>query len=259
MTTSEKIAAPGLIKLLLEGRAPWEFGATLATYPLLQYALRDVVRGDGHSVIVFPGLAASDISTTPLRTFLQRIGYAPHGWHQGINLGPREGVVEIAAEQVQKVYEQSGRQVSLIGWSLGGIYARELAKLVPHAVRNVMSLGTPFAGPPSATNAWWLYQLANGKNSVDHALQAGLREAPPVPTTSVFSKSDGIVAWQCSVQDAKFTQSPFENIELIASHFGIGFNPLAWYLLADRLSQTQEAWEPFAVPKLAQHFYQIHS
>jgi pimeloyl-ACP methyl ester carboxylesterase len=255
MTTSEKIAAPGLIKLLLEGRAPWEFGATLATWPLMQYALRDVPRGDGHPVIVFPGLAASDFSTTPLRTFLQRIGYKPHGWHQGINLGPRQGVVEIAAEHVQRVFQQSGEPVSLVGWSLGGVYARELAKQVPNAVRSVITLGTPFAGNPSATNAWWLYQLANGKNSVDAAVQTGLKESPPVPTSSVYSKTDGIVAWQCSIQDPAHAKAPTENIELMASHFGIGFNALAWYVIADRLGQAPSDWKPFNRSGMAKYFY----
>jgi pimeloyl-ACP methyl ester carboxylesterase len=256
MTTSEKIAAPGFFKLLLEGRAPWEFGATLATWPLMQYALREIPKGDGHPVIVFPGLAASDFSTTPLRTFLQRMGYQAHGWHQGINLGPRNGVVEIAAEQVQKVFERTGEPVSLIGWSLGGIYARELAKQVPHAVRSVVTLGTPFSGPPSATNAWWFYQLANGKHSVDEALQNGLKESPPVPTSSVYSKSDGIVAWQASIQDAAHAKAPFENIELIASHLGIGFNSLAWYVIADRLGQAPGAWKPFDRTGMARYFYQ---
>jgi pimeloyl-ACP methyl ester carboxylesterase len=256
MTTSEKIAAPGFFKMLLEGRAPWEFGATLATWPLMQYALREVPKGDGHPVIVFPGLAASDFSTTPLRTFLQRIGYKPHGWHQGINLGPRSGVVEIAAEQVLKVFEQTGEPVSLIGWSLGGVYARELAKQVPHAVRSVVTLGTPFSGPPAATNAWWLYQLANGKQSIDAVLQQGLKESPPVPTSSVYSKTDGIVAWQASIQDAALAKAPFENIELIASHFGIGFNALAWYVIADRLGQAPGAWQPFDRTGMARYFYQ---
>jgi pimeloyl-ACP methyl ester carboxylesterase len=256
MTTSEKIAAPGLFKMLLEGRAPWEFGATLATWPLMQYALRDIPRGDGHPVIVFPGLAASDFSTAPLRTFLHRIGYVPHGWHQGINLGPREGVVEIAAEQVLKVFQNTGEPVSLIGWSLGGIYARELAKQVPHAVRTVVTLGTPFAGSPSATNAWWLYQIANGKQSVNEAVQTGLKESPPVPTSSVYSKTDGIVAWQCSIQEAAHAKAPFENIELVASHFGIGFNALAWYVVADRLGQATGAWKPFDRTGMARYFYQ---
>jgi pimeloyl-ACP methyl ester carboxylesterase len=253
--TTEKIAAPGLMKMLLEGRAPWEFGATLATWPLMQYALRDIPKGDGHPVIVFPGPAASDFSTAPLRTFLQRIGYQAHGWHQGINMGPRKGVVEIAAEQVEAVFKRTGQPVSLIGWSLGGIYARELAKQVPKAVRCVTTLGTPFAGTPEATNAWWFYQLANGKLSVDEGTQAGLKESPAVPTTSVYSKSDGIVAWQCSIQEAEHAQAEFENIELMASHFGIGFNALAWYVLADRLGQVPGDWKAFDTSGMAKYFY----
>jgi pimeloyl-ACP methyl ester carboxylesterase len=255
MTSSSKIAAPSIFKMMMEGRAPWEFGATLATWPLMQYALKNVPQGDGHAVVVFPGLAANDFSTVPLRGFLQKLGYQPHGWHQGVNLGPRQGVIEIAAEQVAKIYNSTGKPVSLIGWSLGGIYARELAKQMPEKIRGVMTLGTPFAGPPSATNAWWIYQLANGKHSIDETLQLSLKDSPPVPTSSVYSKSDGIVAWQCSVQEAAHAGADFENIELIASHFGIGFNPLAWYVIADRLAQQNGAWRPFDRAGLGKYLY----
>jgi pimeloyl-ACP methyl ester carboxylesterase len=255
ISQTKQIAAPSIFKIMLESRAPWEFGATLASWPLMRYALKDIARGDGHSVLVFPGLAASDLSTVPLRAFLQKIGYEAHGWHQGMNLGPRQGVVEIAAEQVSKLYQASGKPVSLIGWSLGGIYARELAKQMPDKVRGVMTLGTPFAGPPSATNAWWIYQLANGKHSIDPTLQQSLKESPPVPTSSVYSRSDGIVAWQCSIQDQAHAPAAFENIELVASHFGIGFNPLAWYVIADRLAQQSGAWRPFNRTGLAKYLY----
>ena len=245
--SSEHIAPPNLFKVLLEGRAIWEYGMTLATWPFMHYALSDVHRGDGHPVVVFPGLAATDLTTTPLRAFLSKIGYDAHPWLQGINLGPRPGVLEIATEQVERIFKTTGKKVSVVGWSLGGIYAREIAKLAPHAVRNVITLGTPFEGSPDATNAFWLYKLANGKSPVDNALRESLKTSPPVPTTSIYSKSDGIVAWQCSIQSAKRASAEFENIELIASHFGIGFNALAWYVIADRLSQVEGEWKKFDI------------
>ena len=125
----------------------------------------------------------------------------------------------------------------LIGWSLGGIYAREVAKALPHLVRGVITLGTPFTGHPRATTAWRLYELAAGHKIETHPRRGRLHEAPPVPTTSVYSRSDGVVAWQCSVQDARCSaHGEVENIEVVASHFGLGMNPAALYAIADRLA-----------------------
>ena len=115
------VRAPGLVKLALEGRAPWEFAALLASSPWL----RQLPPGDGHPVIVFPGLAAADFTTVPLRNFLLDRGYSANPWQQGFNFGPREGVLEGCIAQVRELHQRHGRKVSLIGWSLGGIYARE--------------------------------------------------------------------------------------------------------------------------------------
>ncbi len=244
-------AAPGFGLLALEMRAFWEFGAVLPAWPILQQA----PRGDGHSVIVFPGLAASDTSTVPLRKYIESLGYQVSGWDQGSNFGPRAGVLEAIKRRVRETYEASdtpGRKVSLVGWSLGGIYAREIAKELPECVRCVITLGTPFAGGPRSTNAWRLYQMVSGRNIDREADNFELHKAPPVPTTSVFSKSDGIVAWQGSIQGAEKGQghAQTENIEVFASHFGIGLNPSAWWAVADRLVQPEEQWKPFVKPKM---------
>ena len=237
MTQDCTLKAPSPFMLALEGRAPWEFGAAIASYPLL----RQAPRGDGHSVIVFPGLAASDITTLPLRAFLAERGYAPLGWELRFNLGPREGVIERSIERVLQVYRKTRRKVSLIGWSLGGVYAREIAKAVPHAVRCVVTLGTPFTGHPKANNAWRIYKLASGHEIADSEF-ARVRGTPPVPTTSVFSRSDGIVAWQCCLQEQA---ARAESIEVQASHIGLGVNPATWFALADRLAQREGRWQAF--------------
>jgi pimeloyl-ACP methyl ester carboxylesterase len=209
----------------------------LAAWPFLSL----LKRGDGHPIIVFPGLVAGDATTLPLRSFLSNLGYQVEGWNQGVNLGPRDGVIEHAREQVKTYFKRTGRKVSLIGWSLGGIYARELAKLEPKCVRCVITMGSPFAGPPQATNAFKIYQLASGL-SVDPTLQASLSEAPPVPTTSIYSRTDGVVAWECSIEK----DSPIsESVEIHASHVGMGANPIAWFVLADRLQQIDGQWRPF--------------
>ncbi|MET0210911.1 MAG: alpha/beta hydrolase, partial [Burkholderiaceae bacterium] len=208
--------------------------------------LRKLPRGDGHPVLVFPGLGANDTSTVPLRQILTMLGYKAHPWAIGFNRGPRAGVLEACADLARKLHADSGHKVSLIGWSLGGIYAREVAKLCGDAARCVVTLGTPFAGPPKANNAWRIYELLSGQKIDDAQVPlAQLRTAPPVPTTSIYSRSDGIVAWRCSLNE----EGPHtENIEVLASHVGLGVNPLAIVAIADRLAQDPAAWRRFDRP-----------
>jgi len=224
--------------LALEGRAFWELGATVATYPIL----RQAARGDGHSVVVFPGLAASDVTTVPLRAFLDTQGYDAHGWKLRFNFGPRKGVLEASVERVRRFRRESGRKVSLVGWSLGGVFAREIAKLIPEDVRCVVTLGSPFTGHPKANNAWRIYQLVSGHRIEDDRAMEHVRKPPPVPTTSIFSRTDGIVAWQCCLQPQS---EGAESIEIQASHLGIGMHAAAWYAIADRLAQPEGRWQSF--------------
>jgi pimeloyl-ACP methyl ester carboxylesterase len=233
---------PGAWLLALELRAFWEFGSLLPAWPVLARA----PKGDGHPVMVFPGLSANDVSTVPLRYYLQSLNYQPWGWEQGFNLGPRAGVIDEAKNNLARTYESTGRKVSLIGWSLGGVYARELAKEMPHMVRSVITLGTPFAASHKATNVWRLYELASGRSIEREAENYDLPTAPPVPTTSIYSRTDGIVAWQGSIQQPSTTNPHTENIEVPASHIGLGLNPSAWWPVADRLAQAEGQWQPFA-------------
>jgi pimeloyl-ACP methyl ester carboxylesterase len=236
---NQHLPPPSLTLLALEFRAPWEFGAVLPAWPALQRA----APGDGHPVMVFPGLSASDASTAPLRRYLDSLSYTTHGWSQGFNFGPRAGVLEGARRNLEEACEASGRKASLIGWSLGGVYARELAKEMPDHVRCVITLGSPFAGPPKSTNAWRIYELTSGRDIEREAESLDLPAAPPVPTTSIYSRTDGIVAWQGSIQ--RPDHGEVENIEVVASHIGIGLNPAAWWAVADRLAQPEGGWKPF--------------
>ncbi len=246
------LKAPGAMLMALECRAPLELGATLASWPLLKSS----PSGDGHAVIVFPGLGAGDLTTVPLRNFLAAQGYETYGWDLGLNLGPRKGVLEKSIERVQEIQQESGNKVSLIGWSLGGIYAREFAKALPDQVRSVITLGTPFAGDPKATNAWRIYEFASGHKIDEHEMLAQLKIAPPMPTTSIFSRTDGVVAWPLSRQkESKRT----ENIEVNGSHVGLGFNPLALYAVADRLSQEEGKWQKFHRDGWREWFYKDHA
>jgi pimeloyl-ACP methyl ester carboxylesterase len=231
--------------MLLEGRAPWEYAATVAVMPWLSR----LPAGDGHPVIVFPGLGASEQSTRLMRDFLGGLGYAVHDWGLGRNR-PRDGLLEACRERVLEVASRHDRKVSLVGWSLGGVYARELAKQLEPQTRCVITLGSPFSGHVRATNVARAYELYSGRPLRHDPVRAErLKRAPQVPTTSIYSKTDGVVAWQCSLnEDAPHT----ENIEIHASHLGLGVNPLALYAVADRLRQDPARWQRFdarAVPR----------
>jgi pimeloyl-ACP methyl ester carboxylesterase len=151
--TAQTLRPPSRTLMFLEGRAIHELGAFLGALPLLSLA----PKGDGHPVLVLPGLVASDASTRPLRSFLKNRGYAVSGWRQGRNLGLRDGVQHAMVDLVRELSDTHGRKVSLVGWSLGGLYARQLAKMMPDCVRSVITLGSPFAGsrcrPPRSSAA----------------------------------------------------------------------------------------------------------
>src|SRR3954453_16764376 len=172
---AQTLRAPSKTLMMLEGRAIHEFGAFLGALPLLALA----PMGDGHPVLVLPGLVASDDSTRPLRAFLRSRGYFVKGWGQGRNLGLRDGVQNAMQDLVHELSDTSGRKVSLVGWSLGGVYARQLAKLMPDRVRSVITLGSPFAGDPKSTNAWRVYEMASGREPAPRALGSRPMPAPP--------------------------------------------------------------------------------
>jgi pimeloyl-ACP methyl ester carboxylesterase len=237
---AQTLSPPSRTLMFLEGRAISELGAFLGALPLLSLA----PRGDGHPVLVLPGLVASDTSTRPLRSFLKGRGYAVSGWRQGRNLGLRHGVQDAMVDLVQELNDTHGAKVSLVGWSLGGLYARQLAKMMPDRVRGVITLGSPFASGPKATNAWQVYEMASGRRAdeEDHRFGGALADAPPVPTTAIFSRTDGICAWQGCVEK---TSAMSESIEVESSHCGMGHHPAAVYAVADRLAQAEGEWTPF--------------
>ncbi|MBN8971484.1 MAG: alpha/beta fold hydrolase [Rhizobiales bacterium] len=229
---------PSKLLLALEMRGIWELQAFFALYPLLRRA----PRGDGHPVLVLPGLSASDSSTRPLRTYLKAQGYAAHGWKLGPNRGPRPGVEDAMDARLAELADRYQRKVSLIGWSLGGVFARELARRSPSLVRQVITLGSPFASEPKASNAWQLYEYLSERKVDDWPERENMRLPPPVPSTAIYSRTDGIVAWQgCREQEATTTQ----NIEVEGSHCGLGHHPAVLYAIADRLAQKEGEWSPF--------------
>ena len=235
-------APPSRDLLLLEIRAIGELGAFFALYPLLRLA----PRGDGHPVMVLPGLAADDTSTRPLRAFLKDRGYRAHGWALGRNHGLRAGGEIELQERLTALFGRYQRKVSLIGWSLGGVFARELARRAPEQVRSVITLGSPFAGGSRAGHA------SEPDERGDWERREAMRRPPPVPATAVFSRSDGIVAWQrCLEEDGPMS----ENIEVEGSHCGLGHNPMVLFAIADRLAQPVGEWKPFERSGLRKFLY----
>lgn len=229
---------PSRLLLALELRCILELHAFFTMYPLLRRA----PRGDGHPVLVLPGLAASDTSTRPLRAFLKELGYAAHGWKQGRNRGPRPGVEDGIDARIAELAARYGRSVSVIGWSLGGVFAREAARRAPSRVRQVITLGSPFANEPKASNASQVYELLSGRRSDDWPGREAMKLPPPVPSTAIYTRTDGIVAWQgCREQESATT----DNIEVEGSHSGLGHNPIVLYAVADRLAQAEGEWGPF--------------
>jgi len=237
-TTAPRIAPPSRLLQLLELRAACELAAGLAALPWLRFASR----GDGHPVLVLPGLVASDRSTRLLRDFLARRGYEVHGWGLGRNYGPRSGVEGAMLATIDGLHAKSGRKVSLIGQSLGGAYARLLAAQRPDAVRSVITLGSPVAGHPRSSNAWRIYEFTSGKSSIDPRRWQQVMQTPRVPTTAIYSRSDGVVAWQNSVEPS----GPHsESIEVVSSHVGMAVHPAVLYAVAERLAQPEGQWQPF--------------
>ena len=231
-TDADTVRAPSARLLLLEARAAQE----LALSPLRLRGLhRDLPRGDGHAVLVVPGFGAGDAATRPLRRALRALGYRAVGWQQGVNLGMRPAVKEALNVQLSALHERHG-PVSLIGWSLGGVIVRELARHRPQQVRRVFTLGSPINLRPDANNMMALFRLMNAGRPVNLDLDGFRRRipSPPVPCTAIYTRTDGIVAWPCCLEPES---DHAENVEVRGSHLGMPFNPEVLRAIAERLAR----------------------
>ena len=238
-----ELAPPNPLLLLAEGRALLEVGLGLATAPLFRLA----PRGDGHPVLVLPGFMASDRSTGHLRDVLTKLGHAAEGWDLGRNTGGIARLRELLFARLDALAQKTGRRVSLVGWSLGGVLARDLALHRPAYIRQVITLGSPFSGDIGANNVRRLYEMVAGepiRRRPDAAHVARLAGDLGMPATAIFSKTDGVVNWRTCV----LTPGPqAENIEIRgASHMALGFNPAALWAVADRLAQGEGVFTRFA-------------
>lgn len=221
---------PSLARLAGEARTVFELPRLLVRAP----ALRRAPRGSGDPVLVLPGLGAGDSSTVPLRRFLARIGHKPHGWGLGVNGGDVEALLPRVQARAEVLQKACGRRVHLVGWSLGGVLAREVARDVPDLVAQVVSFGTPVVGGPKYTRAAARY----GAAEVDRVVAAMAERqtmAISVPVTSVYSRNDGIVDWRACIDT--FTPGA-RNIEVRSTHLGMGLDPDLWQILAEALASV---------------------
>jgi len=235
---------PALPLYLTEpGRAMGDYGLYLAAWPLMSR----LPRGDGHPVLVLPGLLADDMSTRALRATLRRLGYDAHGWGLGRNIGPTAACVTGTRDLLARLHDKHQRPVSLIGWSLGGIFARDLARRFPESARQVITLGSPFRlARHSQSRASRVFDRYSHLH-VEHRTLPLESESSPltVPTTSIYSHYDGIVHWQTCLNTPG---ERCENIAVMASHLGLGHHPAALWAVADRLAQREGTWRHFKAP-----------
>jgi pimeloyl-ACP methyl ester carboxylesterase len=226
------------------GRAVADLGLYLAARPAMVPRLP---QGDGHPVLVLPGLLTDDASTRVLRSVLRRQGYRVHGWRLGRNIGPTARCVQGMRDRLDDLSDRYGRPVSLVGWSLGGIFARDLARRTPDSVRQVITLGSPFRlTRHSQSHAARVFDRYSHLHVEHRELPLERDGSPlPVPATSIYSHLDGIVHWQTCLDTPG---DRCENIAVLASHLGLGHNPAALWAIADRLAQPEGTWTPFRPP-----------
>jgi pimeloyl-ACP methyl ester carboxylesterase len=235
-----RLRPPGFGLLLAEMRGIFEFNTSLLLSPLLMRA----PKGDGHPVLTLPGFLASDLSMAPMRRYLRELGYDTYAWKMGRNIGGVSRMRAALRDRLAEIHAGTGRKVSIVGWSLGGVYARDLALHAPDQVRCVVTLGSPFANDVRATNATRLYEALSGEVVGDDSeLRKAIAGDLPVPATSIYSRTDGVVNWRTCLQRPSDTA---ENIEVhLASHTGLGVNAAALWAVADRLAQAEGQFSQF--------------
>ena len=227
---TEKLSPPALRLLLGESRALLAYGR----YLVKGLEHRQLPAGNGEPVLVLPGFGASDVSTRPLRRSLSRLGYSSYGWAQGTNTGMNNKRRGLLVSQLQAIQARHGQPVALVGWSLGGVFARELARSFPEHVSRVFTLGSPINHDPDANNVSALFRWLNPQHNPDLDAFRERIAAPPVPCTAIYTRDDGIVSWQCCLEN----EGPLtDNVEVAGTHVGLPWNPQVLAAIAERLAR----------------------
>jgi len=225
--------APSRLAMLLELRAPLDWASLVYRAPQLAAA----PKGDGRPVMLIPGYGTDESSMRPLGHYLKYLGYEVYDWAQGRNRGDVENDVRRVGRRAQEIHDtRDNAPVTLIGWSLGGVTAREAARLFERYVREVITLGTPIIGGPKYTSVAGRFAKSANLNLDDFEKKVHERNSIGIkqPVTSIFSKADGVVDWRASV-DTYNKQA--RNIKVNSSHFGLGANGKVWHLIARLLAE----------------------
>ena len=228
---TENIKKPSWFLNLTEGfRSFFEFLSCLYFLAFYKYTKQ----GNGQPVMVVPGLLGSDTSTGLLRKFITKLGYIAYGWGLGRNLGNMEDL-KLLTKKIEDIHQKHQQKVILIGWSLGGIYVRELAKANPEWIAQIFTLGSPFANLDAPNHAKWVFNLFNDMDKIDPVLRNQIPNHAAVPTTAIYSKQDGIVPWQACMEQKE--DDWHKNIEVSGSHFGFTMNTAVFEIIKKSLPQ----------------------
>ena len=227
---------PSFLSTLREFGTPLEF----LKFPLKTPSLATAPRGDGRKVVLLPGFTSPEMAMLPLATYLKYLGYDASTWGMGINGGDVDRLTEEFGRKVEDMAERSSQPVTLIGWSLGGVIARETARLFSDSVREVITMGTPLIGGPKYTSIGGLYALKEGLDMDAFELEVHQRNSVGLkqPLTVIYSKSDGVVGWQAA-RDVYNDQA--RNIEVRSTHFALGANSEVWQIIAETLAGEARA------------------
>lgn len=255
------VGRPRLIHQVIEPRVLLELVAVPCQLPLLART----PHGDGHPVLLLPGFMADEVTLVALKLFLESRGYEVHTWGFGRNVGFSSRHASALEQKIRYLHHRAGRKVSLVGWSLGGMFAMYGANEAPECVRSVVTMGSPVSfdpvgsqSPPLVKALYRLISHPLGTAAhVSHRRAKKLRGPKdlPVPISCLYSLSDGVVP----PQEATIDGNPalHENIRVPGSHLGMGFNPIVLWILADRLAQPEGRWRPFAPSGLAGRLYRL--
>ena len=220
--------------LLRELALPLDVARMWLGWPRLMWA----TRGSGQPVVLLPGYRGTDTSTLALRTYLRLLGYQAEGWGLGTNHGDVRRLVPAVVARTVDAHRRTGQRIRLVGWSLGGVIAREVARERPDIVERVITFGSPIVGGPKYTAVGWRYAERHGDlDAIEAAIAERNRTPITVPITAIYSRADGIVMWRACIDRL----SPrVEHVEVRATHIGLGINPDVYRVVADRLARTRD-------------------
>lgn len=234
LTSPPQFSPPNIVKTLLEARAPFEF----ASLGLNAKQLRNAPKGDGRPLILVPGYLTDDYAMWPLGRYLRYLGYHVYYTEMGRNMGDVDVDMLRLGERIETISsELKDEAVTVLGWSLGGVLAREAARLFPKVVREVITFGTPVVGGPKFTSVGKRY--AKAKNIDLEAFELDVHQRNLIgfaqPITSIYSKTDGVVGWEASID---IYNQHARNVEVNGSHLGLGVNPQVWQVISNTLAAS---------------------